>query len=352
MELLESHVPPDALPLLKSAEQSPQRAAQLVRQLMTYARRARAGSRTLEPISALVARAVDLCRSTFDKRISFDVRVASSVHARVDAAQIEQAIVNIPINARDALTSKPIDDPRVTVTVEEVRSGAPELEGRAGDFARIRVADNGVGMDAATAARIYEPFFTTKDSGKGTGLGLATTQTTVLEHGGFLVCDSVESLGTTFSLYLPSEAPTADEARPASAAPVAARGTETVLVIDDEAPIRNVVSMMLQSAGFTTRAAASGKEALALLAERSVASEVALALVDVSMPGMSCRELRERLRAIAPQMRVVYFTGYAFEAPDEGDAVLEKPATVERVVRTIRTVLDQRGSTQQRKPVE
>jgi CheY-like chemotaxis protein len=175
----------------------------------------------------------------------------------------------------------------------------------------------------------------------------------VHEHGGFLACQSLENRGTTFSIYLPSEAPATGADHAPAQAP-AARGTETVMVIDDEAPIRNVVSMMLRTAGFGTRVAASGEEALALLADPQVASEVALALLDISMPGMPRRELRERLRAIAPHLRVVYFTGYAFEAPDEGDAVLEKPATVEQVVRTIRSVLDrdQRASLQHRNPVE
>jgi PAS domain S-box-containing protein len=340
LELAAGHVPKEVEPLLQCAEHSAQRAAQLVRQLMTYAGRSRAGARRVETIGPLVSRAVHLCRSTFDKLIAFDVRIEGAAHARVDATQIEQAVVNILINARDALTERPPTEPRVTVEVDDLRAGAPELQGRVGDHVRIRIADNGVGMDAATRARIYEPFFTTKSADKGTGLGLAMTHTTVHEHGGFLVCKSAESLGTTFSLYLPCEAPDA-ERTPIAATP--ARGTETILVIDDEAPVRDVISRMLHSMGFATKVAASGEEALEILSDPRLASEVALALLDVSMPGMPGPQLRERLRSLAPKMRVVYFTGYAYEAADEADAVLEKPATSAQVARVIREVLDRRA---------
>jgi CheY-like chemotaxis protein len=293
----------------------------------------------VESIGALADRTVAFCRTTFDQRIAFETRYDHAARARVDPAQIEQAILNALINARDALAEADVDGPRVTIDVAIVPGGSPELEGRSGDYVRIRIGDNGAGMDADVAGRIFEPFFTTKPVGKGTGLGLAITRATIVEHGGFVTCDSAPRRGTTFSLYIeresgPSEAPRAAvEER-------TIRGTETVLVVDDEAPIRNLVALMLSSAGFVAKLAASGDEAVSLLSDPRVAGEVALVLLDVSMPGMSGRELRRRLGELVPRARVVYFTGYAFEAADASDAVIEKPVTERQLLGTIRDVLD------------
>jgi CheY-like chemotaxis protein len=230
----------------------------------------------------------------------------------------------------------------VEISVDVVPARAEELAGRDGDHVRVRIGDNGSGMDAATAARIYEPFFTTKEVGKGTGLGLATTHAIFQEHGGFMTCESVRGTGTVFSLYLPRQpAGSTHTARGASDARPPARGTETVLVIDDEPAIRRVVSLMLHGAGYVAREAASGGEALALLSDGDLASEVALVLLDVSMPGPPRREIRDRLRQLT-RARVVYFSGYALDAADADpdDTVLEKPVTEERLLGTIRRVLD------------
>jgi PAS domain S-box-containing protein len=331
----------EVLPLIECARDSAIRAADLVRQLMTYAGRNRLATRTVEDLGPLTARAVDLCRTTFDKRITFDQTYDADATARVDATQIEQALLNVLINARDAVADVE-RAPRVSIEVTMVRAGADELEERAGDHVRVRVSDNGVGMDEATTKRVYEPFFTTKDVGKGTGLGMATAHTIVREHGGFIVCVSALGRGTTFSLYLPFERSRARvERAPPSTPP--ARGTETVLVVDDEPAIRRVVALMLRGAGYTAHEAASGREALERLADRALAREVALVLLDVSMPGISRRELREHLRELT-RARVVYFTGYGLDAADVGgdaqDVVLHKPTTEEILLRTVRQVLD------------
>ena len=342
LELAARRAPPELESPLQGAEQSAQRAAHLVRQLMTFAGRNRPTTRSVESIDLLVERAVAFCRTTFDRRIAFDTDYEASARARVDPAQVEQALLNTLINARDALAG--IEAPRVAVRVDVVSAGAPELEGRPGDHVRVRVTDNGVGMDATTATRIFEPFFTTKPLGKGTGLGLATTRAIAIEHGGFVSCDTVPRQGTTFSLYLPRVSAAVDEPRTGTnELGVGVRGTETILVVDDEASIRHVVSLMLSSAGFTAKVASSGEEALELLGDARLASGVALVLLDVSMPGISGLALRRRVRELAPRARVVYFTGYAFEAFDSDDAVLEKPATESRILGTIREVLDRPG---------
>jgi CheY-like chemotaxis protein len=196
-------------------------------------------------------------------------------------------------------------------------------------------------MDAATALRVYEPFFTTKEPGRGTGLGLATTQAIVHEHGGLLACRSAPMNGTTFSLFLP-RAPTDpeptvrhDDGTPESLHPPSG---ETVLVVDDEEPIRRVVSLILRTAGFDARIAGSGAEALELVRDERLAARVALVLLDVSMPGMTGPELRERLRGVLPRTRFIYFTGHAVDQID-GEPVLEKPLTEKRLIVAVREAL-------------
>jgi PAS domain S-box-containing protein len=338
LELAAQRAPVELRPFLHDAEESAHRAAHLVRQLMTYAGRNRPTARSVESVGALVERMIAFCRTTFDQRIAFDTHCDASARARVDPVQIEQALLNLLINARDALADAGGDAPRVIVGVDIVPAGSRELDGRLGDYVRVRVGDNGVGMGAATASRIFEPFFTTKPVGKGTGLGLATTRAIVIEHGGFVTCDSAPQKGATFFLYLPREAAAAVEPR-GVIEKLSVRGTETILVVDDEAPIRHVVSLMLTGAGFTAKVAGSGKEALELLAA-GLASTVSLVLLDVSMPGMSGPELRIRIRELAPQARVIYFTGHAFDAADAEDSVLEKPTTEQRLLGAVRDALD------------
>ncbi len=337
LELAALRAPPDLAPLLHDAEQSAQRAAHLVQQLMTYAGRNAPRVRSVTSVAELVEGTVAFCRTTFDQGIGFETRYDRSARARVEPTQVEQALLNVLINARDAVADA--STPRVTLAVDVVPAGAAELGERTGEYVRVRVADNGVGMDAPTAGRIFDPFFTTKPVGKGTGLGLATTRAILVEHGGFVVCDSTPSQGATFSLYLPRELDAVNASRTPDAT-VAVRGTETVLVVDDEPLIRRVVERMLTGAGFKAILAASGDEALERLADPAVASEIALVILDLSMPGLSGQELRRRLREVAPHARVLYFSGYAFDAPDASDAVLEKPTTEANLLRKVRETLD------------
>jgi PAS domain S-box-containing protein len=342
LELASRKAPEELTDLLASAEHASLRAADLVRQLMTYAGRNRKGTRRVESMATLAERTAAFCRTTFEQRIALEVRCDPRAWACVDAAQIEQALLNLLINARDAVDSADIARPRVAVEVDVVADGAPELRARAGDHVRVRVSDNGVGMSAATVQRIYEPFFTTKQLGKGTGLGLATTHAIVREHGGFLACQSAPSQGTTFSLFVPREAvqgePAGRDDHEAADSTAPASG-ETVLVVDDEEPIRRIVTLILRSAGFDPKVAASGEEALELLRDEVTAEKVAVVLLDVSMPGTPEPEVRERLRTLAPRARVIYFTGHPFDAPS-GDAVLEKPLTEKRLLGAVSAALE------------
>jgi PAS domain S-box-containing protein len=203
LEVALKSAPPEIASLLHVAEQSAEKAAGVVRQLMAYASHHRATTRQTEPVAPLVERVAAFCRSTLDRKIAFEVHGSDSGVADIDASLIEQAVLNLLINARDALADGAPAAPTIKVFVESVPAGAPELDGRRGTFIAIRVEDNGVGMDPATMQRMYEPFFTTKPIGKGTGLGLSTTQTIVRDHGGFITCRSAPGRGTTFTLLIP-----------------------------------------------------------------------------------------------------------------------------------------------------
>jgi PAS domain S-box-containing protein len=348
--LAAASAPPDILPHLRVAEHSAQRAATVVKELMTYASR-RETSRQTQPIAPLVERTATFCRTTLDRRVMLEVTSRGGASANVDASQIEQAVLNLLINARDALLDHRVGMPTIEVAVDVVAQGADELEGRGGDWVAIRVRDNGVGMSPATLERIYEPFFTTKPADKGTGLGLATTHTIIKNHGGFIACASSPSKGTRFSLYLP---------RSGAGAPSATPGGETstvteerpvkdarILVVDDDAAVRAVIRTVLASQGFAAEAVGSGQEAIARVAGDGPRFD--LVLLDVSMAGLSGPETRRRLASLAPELPVVFLTGYAFEAAG-GDAVLEKPVTQAALVATVRDTLSRAPRCRQGSP--
>lgn len=338
LQLAARAAPKDILPLLRDAERSTLRAADVVRELLTYAGRGRSSARTVTPVAPLVDRTVAFCRTTFDSAIQLSADCRNAATAEVDASQIEQAVLNLLINARDAVAGA--THPTVTAICERVTDGA-ELDGRTGEWVAIRVIDNGVGMDRATLQRMYEPFFTTKPAGTGTGLGLATTQSIVRNHGGFLTCRSAPGQGTAFSLFLPaSSGIVADVSGRTETLATRAR-REIILVVDDDAQVRTAVARILEAEGFGVETAATGEEGLARIADAG-ASRISLVVLDVSMPGMSGPQMRRRLREAAPALPVVYLTGYPFE-PEHADPVLSKPITAEVLVARLDEILTRRA---------
>ncbi len=348
IELALVDAPPATAAYLRGAQEAGLRAAELVRQLVTFAGRDRPSRKRADDVRALVERTVAICRRAFDRSVELSSHCPDEpLPALADATQLEHALLNLLINARDAVTEPEITIRRVRVEVERVTArglvmSAIGLEvGR--PYVRVRVIDSGVGMDAATQNRIYEPFFTTKEVGKGTGLGLSTARTIVEEHGGVLECSSTKGAGTTFSVYLPL----ASSVDPGAAAAVVVekkRGTETILVVDDEAPVREVVRAMLESAGYTVLVAPGGREALDLLSSEDVRRRVALVLLDVTMPGMSGDTTRRHLRELAPDLKIAYFSGHALEASDDVAGVFPKPISQAALVRGIRALLDPSGT--------
>ncbi len=266
---------------------------------------------------------------------------------RADAGQIEQVIMNLAVNARDAMPTGgkvTIETSNVTLDEEYARHHAPL---RPGDYVVAAISDTGAGMDSETQAHIFEPFFTTKGL-KGTGLGLSTVYGIVKQSGGYIWVQSEVGRGTTFKIYLPRVAATGDAAQPAAAVEDRKKvepGTETILLVEDEANLRYLARQYLEKQGYRVIEAADGAVAMQI----AVAHEpvIHLLLTDVVMPGMNGRELAQRLSKIRPNMKVLYISGYTENVIghngmlDEGIHLLQKPFNLRDLKSVVREVLDE-----------
>jgi CheY-like chemotaxis protein len=235
----------------------------------------------------------------------------ASGRVKADPGQIEQVLLNLTVNASDAMPmggELTIETLEVTVDSEYAKT-RPALE--LGDYILLRVSDTGHGMDAATKARIFEPFFTTKEQGKGTGLGLAMVYGVVKQSNGFIWVESALGEGTQFEIYLPQVNEELALDRVKKSTPAAHRGFKTVLVVEDEDDVRTLVSDYLTSAGYRVLSASNGTEALEI-ADR-MGEEIHVLLTDVVMPRMRGTELAERLKLILPKLKVIYMSGYLEE---------------------------------------
>ncbi len=309
------------------------RAAEMVQQLMTFARGnvdsnvVGAGEGIIDDV---VRTALLLARTTFGEDITVEERIDPLGHHLVrGATEIEQAIVNVLVNARDAIraTERP-----GTISVD-LREGRP---GETPTHALLTIADTGSGMPSRVARRVFEPFFTTKGS-KGTGLGLAMVDTVVRGLGGTVSCQSREGAGSAFTFRIPVE-----KARTPSPMPRKGDG-ELVLVVDDEAVFLKTVNAILQEGGYRTAVASSTETASKLLEERS---EVALVLLDRTMPGCSPMDLARSIRRERPDIRIVLFSGRELvdEDRDAVDDVLQKPATMSQILDMVRKTLGRERS--------
>jgi PAS domain S-box-containing protein len=314
--------------MLAGALDAAMRAAAIVRELMLVSGRSRTADRKPVAIEALVERTVRMCQATFDPRFTVDLRVAPEPTLVVgNAGQIEQALLNVLINARDAVQA--VAEARPPAIRVRVESSEHQVV--------VRVEDDGCGMDEETRRRVFEPFFTTKEVGRGTGLGLATTYAIVTDHGGAIECASTLGVGTTFTLTFPvAQAVERDHER-ARAAPGVAGGSERVLVVDDEALVRAAVTQTLRGAGYEVLEAADGEAALRVLFAEGDAID--LVLLDESMPKLSGRGVLEGMRTRRVDVPVIGWTAHV--GVMEGvRAVLNKPVTSATLLRTVRQVLD------------
>ena len=320
-----------------------ERASRLTAQLLAFSRK-----QVLQPRILSLNTLVRAVEGILARVIGEDVELVTRLHPaagniQADSGQVEQVIVNLAVNARDAMPAGG------TLTLETVRDipGADFLrdhpEMRPGHYVRLSVVDTGVGMRSDIVPRIFEPFFTTKEDGKGTGLGLSTSYGIIKQSNGYIYCTSAPSRGTTFSIYFPlaSEEEPAERALPS--ARTSLRGTETILVVEDEDSVRGYVRALLEKNGYTVLDAAGGAEAIAAVADGGAG--VSLMITDVVMPRMSGRELAEKILALCPGMRLLYVSGFTDDSivhhgvTTQAINFIQKPFRAEDFLRKVREIL-------------
>jgi len=320
-------------------------ASGLTRQLLAFSRQQVLHAEPVD-VNALITEMAVMLGRLIGEHIEVNVILAPQLSLVVaDRGQLEQVVMNLVVNARDAMS----DGGRLTIATTDVtlqqRSTDPEVV-VPGPYVRLSIADTGTGMDKETQRRLFEPFFTTKEAGKGTGLGLSTTYGIVKQSRGYIWVDSEPGRGTMFSVYLPhlSADAIALPSAPAAATPVAGRASETVLLVEDEAGVRKLSRRILDLAGYRVLEAANGDEADRLFAEH--AGAIDLVVTDVVMPGCGGPELVGRLQARAPALRVLYMSGYTEQSAarqaglDRGIPFIEKPFSSADFMRSVRDALD------------
>jgi PAS domain S-box-containing protein len=326
--------------VLKAGE----RAASLTRQLLAFSRQQVLDPRVLD-LNTVVAGMDQMLRRLIGEDIELlTVMGADLGRIKADPGQIEQVIMNLAVNSRDAMPEggKMILE-TANVDLDEAYAGKhfPLQPGR---YVLLALTDTGCGMGAETKSHIFEPFFTTKEKGKGTGLGLATVYGIVKQSGGYIWVYSEPGQGTTFKIHLPRVEDDVDDFRPAVKRKEQRRGSEVILVVEDENAVRALIRDVLQSLGYKVLEAPNGSEALALAEWHT--EPISLVLTDVVMPGMSGRELVDRLVLLRPKTKVLFMSGYTYDAVfhhgvvPSGVPFLQKPFTSDALARKVREVLD------------
>jgi two-component system, cell cycle sensor histidine kinase and response regulator CckA len=342
--LILEEVPTDAAMRqdLEEIRSAGERAAALTRQLLAFSRRQMLQPQTLD-VNDLIRQIERLLR----RLISEDVQLTTTLAAdlwpvKVDPASLEQVLINLAVNGRDAM---PLGG-RLTLETSNAELEAPDPDRDSippGRYVKITVSDSGHGMDAATQARVFEPFFTTKEQGKGSGLGLATVYGIVKQSDGYIWVTSETGHGTMFSVFLPRADTPAITAAAPRAPEVVERGSETVLLVEDEDAVRALAGAVLRRHGYTVLEACHGLDALRVAERHS--DVIHLMITDVVMPHMSGRDLAQRLGAARQHMKVLFMSGYTDHAVvhrdlTPGTAFLQKPFTPDAFARKVRHVLD------------
>ncbi len=328
---------------LDQIKEAGHRAASLTRQLLAFSRRQLLEPKVLD-LNEVASNMTKLLRRLIGEDIALILCPDPTLgRVKIDPGQVEQIIMNLAVNARDAMPGGgqlTIETMNVELT-GAVTSNDLALE--PGPYVMLAVSDTGCGMDADTQARIFEPFFTTKGPGRGTGLGLATVYGIVKQSGGSIVVLSEPGKGTTFKIYFPRFEGPAEQPAPLSAPAASLRGSETILLVEDEEMVRALAQAILERNGYAVLAAKNVSDALRIVQEDS--RPIHLLLTDTIMPGMNGPELAQRACSVRRDLRVLYMSGYtdkAFSPPaavTPGPAFLQKPFTPETLGRKVREIL-------------
>ena len=354
LDLARGFVPPGSPASAPIAEgiKASERAVQLVRQLLDFSRRAPAECRAVD-LGNVVREVSALFSQTIDRRIDVTCSIADDLlPAFVDPNQVHQVLMNLCVNARDAIMES-------LETVE--KSGGRPLTGywiytraenvlvdddycrifpyaRKGRYIRLSIGDNGAGMDEATQRRVFEPFFTTKKMGRGTGLGLSTVYGIIKQHNGWINLESRVGKGTTFCAYFPEATGLPEEAPALPEPPTTGRGKETVLFADDEELIRDLGRQVMEMYGYTVFLAEDGLRAIDLF--RSNREAIDLVVLDLTMPQRSGMEVLRAIRKIDPGARIILSSGSPPAEPVPGTTFLPKPYRADMLAKAVRSALD------------
>jgi two-component system cell cycle sensor histidine kinase/response regulator CckA len=331
---------------VQQIENAAERASTLIRQLLAFSRR-----QVLQPkiidLNAIVLGLDKLLGRLMGEHIEMVTRCAANVgRVKADPAQVEQVIMNLVVNARDAMPK----GGRLTVETYNIDLDSTyardHVSVKPGSYVMLAVSDTGIGMNPETVAHIFEPFYTTKESGQGTGLGLSTVYGIVKQSGGYIWVYSEPGKGTTFKVYLPRVAEQVDAKPERVELPAANKGSETILLVEDEEAVRELTNRILSAKGYSVVAAKSVKEAEEWCEKDG--EKIHLLLTDIIMPGTSGRELARRITAKHPRTRVLYMSGYTDNVLAQGGVLeaglsfLQKPFTPAALVQKVRDVLDSR----------
>ena len=337
---------------IKQIQKAADRAASLTRQLLAFSR-----MQVLQPevldLNQVVGDMASMIERLFGSNIELVFETEPELgRVRADAGQVEQVLLNLAVNARDAMPG----GGRLTIRTENVRFAPGDVRPLPiiadGDYAALIVKDTGDGMDTETQARIFEPFFTTKEKGRGTGLGLATVYGIVKQSGGFIIVDSAPGKGATFTIYLPRVAAAESVANTAQPPVTTRHGAETILVVDDETGIRDLAAEYLAGCGYTVLTAAGGVEARDLLAKFD--GPVHVLLTDTVMPRMNGHELVQTIVALRPEIKVIYMSGYlefnasAHLQSGDGALYIQKPFGLDALGKIVRSALESSPATANR----